>query len=101
MSLIGRGDERGFFTGGKYFTSKSFTLWLFVFGIVCLLMSLAYLYLEFRPPYLSYFIEWLQNQNMYLYLTAFFLLAGAVSFVTAIVYAKHVKNRCTQTKDGG
>lgn len=101
MSSIRRGDERGFFTGGKYFTSTNFTLCRFAFGAVCLLVSLVYLYLIFRPTYLSYFIERLQYQNMYLYLAAFFLLAGAVILDTAIAYVKHAENRSTQTKDRG
>ncbi len=91
-----KGDEGVLFTGGKFLTRTNFTLWLLAFGTICLIIGLVFLYLIFKPPNLgyflfNYFLEWLQNRNMYLYLSVVFLLLSAASFVLVIVYEKRFK----------
>nr|MDO8081624.1 hypothetical protein [Candidatus Freyarchaeota archaeon] len=99
MSPSRKGNEKAISVGRKVNTGTNFTAWLFVFGIICLLVGLVNLYLTFNIPPLDFnpsldflfgYLGWLQNWNMYLYRTAVFLLASAAIFLT-IIYIKHVK----------
>jgi hypothetical protein len=99
MSPSRKGNEKAVSLNIGINIGKSFTLWLFVFGIICLLVGLVNLYLAFNfppldsnPPldFLFGYLGWLYNWNAYLNKAAVFLLVSAV-ILLPIVYVKYVK----------
>lgn len=78
----------------------NFVLWLFIFGVICLLIGLVNLYLVFNfppldsnPPldFLFGYFGWLYNWNSYLLKAAVFLLISITIFLK-IIYVKHAKS---------
>ena len=90
-------DEGVIFIGGKCFTlTKNFAWWLFVGGVIFLLLGLACLYVLFNPPRIDYFfygyIGWLQYRYIYLYLAIVAFVTSAASFIR-FVYEKYIKDK--------
>lgn len=99
MSPSRKSDEKAVSLNGENNTGTNFTLWILIFGIICLLVGLVNLYLVFNfppldsnPPldFLFGYLGWLYNWNAYLHKSVVFLLISAAIFLP-LIYVKYVR----------